>query len=125
MNNSESHPNTDNVASGSLPWPDSFSATGDYPYVSAPQSTHPDLVSAPGYFPTSGSYIPDFNAAHDAAFTPTPTIEMGAFPNPPTQEVDHTYQVSKRHVHRHLTYLTAPQNAPDTWPMLAPCMSLS
>ncbi|KAF8504851.1 hypothetical protein F5888DRAFT_1659093 [Russula emetica] len=74
MNNSES------LAMGDYPY---------YPYPPVPQSTYPDLVSASGYPSTAGTYLPDylpnFNAADDAAFSLAPTTEMRAFANLPTQ----------------------------------------
>jgi hypothetical protein len=48
-----------------------------------PKSTYPDLVSAPGYPTTAGSFVPNFNTANDAAFSLAP--EMGALANLPTQ----------------------------------------
>jgi hypothetical protein len=60
-----------------------------------------DLASAPWPDPLwnwdmeGNLYLPEFNAADDAAFKPPPTTEMGAFTNLPTQ-LDHTDQVSER-----------------------------
>jgi hypothetical protein len=83
MNNSDFYSNKCDVASAT--WPD--------PLV--PQGTHLDLVSDPGYPSTTGSYVPDFNAAGDAAFSLAPTTEMGAFANLSTQ-FDITNQVSNQ-----------------------------
>lgn len=95
MNNPDSYSNKDNIASAT--WSDPLWAMGDYlyPYLSVPQSTHPDPVSAPEYPSTARSYVPDFNAANDAAFSLAPTIEMGAFSNLPTQ-VNSTNPVSDK-----------------------------
>jgi len=74
--------------------------------LAVPQSTYPDLVSASGYPSTAGpylpDYIPDFNAADDAAFSLAPTTEMGAFANP-----------------------AVPQNVLDPWSMPDLCMFFS
>ena len=94
INNSDSYSNTDYVAPAT--WPIPLWAMGDYPYYlhsSVPQSTYPGLVSAPGHPSTAGSYIPDFKATDDVAFSLPPTTEMGAFANLPTQ-VDSTNPVS-------------------------------
>ena len=60
MNNSESFSNLikDDLTSATWPYP--------YPYTSVPQSTYPDWVPD-GYPSTAGSYVPDSNAADDAA----------------------------------------------------------
>jgi hypothetical protein len=126
VNNSDFYPNKDNATSAT--WPDLLSATGDYPYypdLSVPQSTHLDLVSDPGYPSTTGSYVPDFNVADDAAFSLAPTTEMGAFTNLLTQ-LDFTIQVSDQCVGTPTsTYLAVPQNVLDPWLMPTPCMILS
>ena len=119
MNNSDSHSNKDGVVSAT--WPDSLCAMGDYPcyypYGSVPQSTYPDLVSAPGY--------PDINAANDAAFSLAPATEMGALANLPTQ-ADFTSQVSSQYVGKSTwAYPAVPQNVLDPWTMQGPCMFLS
>jgi hypothetical protein len=126
MNSSESYSNKDDLALATPP--DPVWAIGDYPYhpyPSVPQSTHLDLVSDPGYPSTTGSYVPDFNAAGDAAFSLTPTTKMEAFVNLPTQ-LDFTNQVSNQCVGTStLTYRAVPQNVLDPWSMPAPCMFLS
>jgi hypothetical protein len=97
MNTFEFYSNADDVQDGvaSAPWPDSPWAMG---YTSVPQSTHPDLISIPGHLSNVGPYIPDLNATNYAAFTLTPTTEMGMFTNLPTTQVDYTYQVSNQQV---------------------------
>ena len=118
----------DNVALA--PWPNSPWAMEDYSYTpeSVPQSTHPALTPAPGYIPTVGQHLSDFNAAGHAAFTLAPTTEMGMFTNLPTTQVDYTDLVSNQHIwtRRQLTYPAAPQNAPDPWvqtpSMFLPCI---
>ena len=124
MSNSESYSNKDDVSSAT--WPIPLCATGDYPYayLSVPQSTHPDLVSAPGSS-TATSYVPDFNAAYDAAFSLIPTTEMGTLANMVSQS-DFTNLVSNQCVASSTsTYPVVAQNVLDTWPMQDPCMFLS
>ena len=121
MNYSEPYTNKDDLTSET--WPGSLWDYQYCPQPSVPQSTHPDLVSHPEH-PTAGSY-PDFNAAHDAAFSLAPTTEMGAFANLPTQ-VDFTNQVSNQCIRTSTsTYPTVPQNTLDPWSMPGPCMFLS
>ena len=123
MNNSDSYSNKDDVASAT--WSNPLWASGGYPYPSVPQNTHPGLVSAPGYPSTAGSYVPDFNATDDAAFSLAPTTELGAFVNPRTQ-ADFTNQVSSQCVVTSTwTHSVRPQNVLDPWFMLALCMFLS
>jgi hypothetical protein len=95
MNTSESHSNKDELTSAI--WPSPLWAMGDasYPYSPVPQSTHPDLVSGPGYPSTAGTYLPGFNAAEDGAPSVAPTPEMGAFADLLTQ-LDGTDQVSNQ-----------------------------
>jgi hypothetical protein len=123
MNNSDSYPNKDGVVSAT--WPDLLCAMGDYPYYayrSVPQSTYPGRVYAPGYPSTSRSFIPDLNAANDAAFSLAPTTEMGAFANLPTQ-ADCTSQVSSQYVGTSTwTYPGVPQDVLDPWSMPTLCM---
>ena len=113
MNNSVSLSNDDEVASAT--WPDPLGAMGDYPYYSyipVPQDAYPG-VSAPS---TAGSYIPDFDAADDAAFSLAPTTEMGAFGNLPTQVDFTSHQVSSQCVgNLTWTYPAVPQNILDSW----------
>ena len=74
------------------PW-----AMGDYlyePYLSVPQSTYPDPVPAPGYPSPAGSFVPEFNAADDAAFSLAPTSEMESFALP--VQADFENQVSSQ-----------------------------
>jgi hypothetical protein len=92
-----SNTNTDDVQDHvtSAPWPDSLWAMGDS-YTSVPQSTHPDLISTPGYLSTA---VPDLNATDYAAFTLAPTTEMmGMFTNLKTTQVDYAHQVSNQNV---------------------------
>jgi hypothetical protein len=93
-----SNTNTDDVQDdlASAPWPESPWATQDYSYTLVPQSTHPDLISTPGYLPTAGPYVP--NATDYAAFALGPTTGMGMFTNLPTTQVDYAYQVSNQHI---------------------------
>jgi len=93
MNYSVFYSDEDDVASPDLLWP-----MGDYtyPYFPVPQDTLPGPITDPGPS-TAGSYVPDFNAADDAAFSQPPTTEMGEFADLPTQE-DFTNEVSSRYV---------------------------
>jgi len=122
MNNSDSYSNKDDVASAT--WPDPLSAMGDYPnypYLSVPQSTHPDLL----YPSTTWPYAPDFNAADDAAFSLAPTTDMGGFTSLLAQ-LDSTAQVSSQCVGMSSwTYPTVPQGVLDPGSVPASCMSLS
>ena len=125
MNYYGSYSNKDDVASAT--WPDHW-AMGDYlyPNISVPQSTYPDPVLG-GYPSTAGSYIPNFNAADDAAFSLAPTTEMEEFANLPIQADfrDFTNQVSIRCVRTSTwTYPAVPQNV-DPWTMPGPCVFLS
>jgi len=100
MNNPEFYSNSDDVTSAPWPNPPDPWAMGDYSYTSVPQSTHPDFTSTPGYLSTAGGpYVPDFNAADDAAFTLAlmTDSETGPFTNLPTR-VDCAYRVSKQHI---------------------------
>ena|SRR6267154_3409774 len=94
-----SNTNTDDVQDyvASAPWPDSPWATGDS-YTSVPQSTHPDLISNPGYLSTADPFVPELNATDFGAFTLAPTTEMGMFTNLQTTQLDYPYQVSNQHV---------------------------
>ena len=127
MNYSVSYSNMDEAASMTLPDP---WAMGDYlydPSLLVPQNTYPDPVSAPGYPPTAGLYVPDFNP-DDAAFSLAPTTEMGAFANLPLQAdfTNFANQVSSQCVETSTwTYLAVPQNFVDPWSMPGPCMFLS
>ena len=85
------------AVSSAATWPNPWTVE-EYPhnqYLSVPQSTYPGHVSAPGYPFPAGTYIPDFNAAANAACSHTPTSEMGAFANLPVQ-ADFTNQVSSK-----------------------------
>ena len=119
------YPNKDGVASFS--WPDPHWAVGGYPYhqhLSVPQSTHPELISAPGYASNvgwPGSYhVPDLNATNDGTFSLAPTIEMGAFANLPTQ-VDFTNPVSVNMLERRHGLTLLPQPVPNPWLVQALC----
>jgi hypothetical protein len=94
MNYPTSYPNTDEVASAT--WTDPLWALGyQYdPNFPVPQSTYPGAISAPGYLSTPGSYVPNFNAVDEAAFSTTPTAEMGEFALP--IQADFTNQVSSK-----------------------------
>ena len=83
MNYTVFYSNEDNVAS-----PDLLLPMGDntYPYIPVPQNTLPGPITDPGPS-TSGSYVPDFNAADDAANSLALTTEMGAFADLPTQVI--------------------------------------
>ena len=125
MNYSESsYSNNDDIASttGPNPW-----AMGNYlysPYLLVPQSTYPDPVFAPGYPSPTGSYVPNFNAANDAAYSLAPTSEMGAFALP--IQADFINQVGSQCVGTLTwTYPAVPQNALDPWSVPGPCMFLS
>jgi len=72
-------------------------AVGDYPYISVPQGTHPDLISTPGYLSPAEPYVPNFNATDYAAFTLPLATEMGMYMNLSTTQVDYAY-VSSQHV---------------------------
>ena len=72
-------------------------AVGDYPYISVPQSTHPDFISTPGYPAPAEPYVPNFNATNYAAFTLPPATGMGTYTNPSLTQVDYAY-VSSQHV---------------------------
>jgi hypothetical protein len=126
MNNSDIQSKKDNVVS--VTWPDPLSATVDSPYcpdILVPQSTHLDLVSDLGYTSTVGHYVPNFNAADDAAYPPAPTTEMGAFTDLLTQ-LDLTIQASNQCAGTPISsYPPMPQNTLDPWPIPAPCMFLS
>jgi hypothetical protein len=54
MNYSQ-YSNKDVAASAT--WPDPLWATGNQSYTSVPQSTHPDLISTPGYLSTAGPCV--------------------------------------------------------------------
>ena len=108
--------NTDDVAFATWPNPGAMGDNLYYPNLLVPQSTYPD----PGYH--SRSYVPDFNAADDAAFSPAPSTELGAFTDLPMQ-ADFTNQVSSQCVGTSTrTYRAVPQNIFDPWSMLGPCM---
>jgi hypothetical protein len=91
--NYTTYPNTDEVASAT--WADPLWALGyqDDPSLPVPQSTYPDVISA-GYLSTAGSYVPNFNAVDEAAFSTTPTTEMGEIALP--IQADFTNQVSSK-----------------------------
>jgi hypothetical protein len=124
MNYSESYSKKDDVASTTRPDPPW--ATGNYSHTLVPQSTHPDLISTPGYVPTVRPYIPNFNATDNAAFTLTPTTEMEMSMNLLTTQVDFTSKVSCQCVGTSIwTYLAVPQNVIDPWSLPTLCMFLS
>jgi hypothetical protein len=83
MNYPGSYSNMDEFASATCP--DPLWAFGNYqydPYLSVPQSTYPGPVSDPAYHSTAGTFVPDFHAVDEAAFSLTPTAEMGSFALP-------------------------------------------
>ncbi len=75
--------------------------------MNSPYSNANEFASAPWPDPLwnwdmagkGNPYIPEFNAADDAAFERPPNTEVGAFTNLPTQ-LDYTNQASEQWVER-------------------------
>jgi hypothetical protein len=85
-------PYSTTAGAASEPWQDLLWSMGDYPYISAPQSSFQDSVSAPGQLFAAEFNPHNSNVIDDMAFSPDPITSVEEF----TRLLNYALPVSKQ-----------------------------